>query len=271
MNPPENVAADELLRLFDGELSDADARLVRSRLSASDQDTLAAWQHQKDLLRAMGQSIASEPIPPDMLHAAGQTGSAHANLQRWQRWGGMAAGVVLAFGLGWLTRGVGLADPGLQLAANPVHATQNAGRFQGQAALAHVTFTPEIKHPVEVTAEQQAHLVQWLSKRLGRELQVPKLSAQGYELMGGRLLPGDDGARAQFMFQRADGLRLTLYVGAVNETAAPASAQDTSFAFNQQANLASFYWVDRGFGYALSAALPKAELLNLAQAVYHLL
>ena len=43
--------------------------------------------------------------------------------------------------------------------------------------------------------------MQWLSRRLGKPLKVPVLAAQGYELMGGRLLPGDNGARAQFMFQ----------------------------------------------------------------------
>jgi anti-sigma factor RsiW len=40
------------------------------------------------------------------------------------------------------------------------------------------------------------------------------LASQGYELVGGRLLSGDGGARAQFMFQNAAGLRLTLYLGA---------------------------------------------------------
>ncbi len=53
---------------------------------------------------------------------------------------------------------------------------------------------PEVRHPVEVTAAQQDHLVQWLSKRVGRPLKVPVLAAEGYELVGGRLLSGDGGA-----------------------------------------------------------------------------
>lgn len=274
MTTPTPVSADELLRLFDGELSDADARALQARLSAQDRATLAAWQAQKDQLRNLGQAVAADSLPPELLRIVARTQQAHAHAQRWWRWGGMAASVALAFGLGWLTRG---AAPSATLATAP----RMAAPFLAQAVLAHVTYAPEVKHPVEVSVEQQAHLVQWLSKRLGRPLQVPQLTAQGYELMGGRLLPGDAGARAQFMFQRPDGLRLTLYVGAMAPTgesaptsanaasAGAASAQDIAFAFSQQGGVSSFYWVAQGFGYALSAPLPRAELQTLAEAVYH--
>jgi anti-sigma factor RsiW len=70
-----------------------------------------------------------------------------------------------------------------------------------QAGFAHAVYLPEKRHPVEVAAAEQDHMVQWLSKRLGKPLKIPQLGAQGFELVGGRLLPGDSGARAQFMFQ----------------------------------------------------------------------
>ena len=276
MNTPDPVSAEELLRLFDGELPTADARALQARLSVQDKSTLAAWQLQKEQLRAWGQSIATETPSPNLAHAMNHTAQAHAHTQRWWRWGGMAASVTLAFGLGWLLRGTDSAV--LVTMANApsrntsVGTAQGTASFPAQAVLAHATYTPEVKHPVEVSAEQQAHLVQWLSKRLDRPLQVPNLSAQGYELMGGRLLPGDSGARAQFMFQRADGLRVTLYVGAVEPGGAAKAAQsgdpDTAFAFSQHGAVASFYWVEQGFGYALSAPVPRAELQRLAQAVY---
>lgn len=273
MTPQAPVSADELLRLFDGELSDADTRAIQARLSASDRDTLAHWQTQKDQLRALGQAIAAETPPSELGQAMVRLRQAHAEGRRWWRWGGMAASMALAFGLGWT---LGVTERPLPLAAAPhlppsgqpgVQPVQTGFTFAAQAALAHATYTPEVKHPVEVSAEQQAHLVQWLSKRLGRPLQVPNLSAQGYELMGGRLLPGDAGARAQFMFQRTDGLRVTLYVGAVVPVGA--AAHDTAFAFSKQGSVASFYWVDQGFGYALSAPLTQVELQSLAEAVYH--
>jgi anti-sigma factor RsiW len=127
--------------------------------------------------------------------------------------------------------------------------------------------------------------VQWLSKRVGRPLKVPVLASQGYELVGGRLLSGDGGARAQFMFQNAAGLRLTLYLGALDaapvaaagnssgavtsKAAAPQPGKlETAFRYSGDGPVPSFYWVDQGFGYALSGAVSREELMTLAQLVY---
>jgi len=67
-------------------------------------------------------------------------------------------------------------------------------------------------HPVEVGAGAEAHLVQWLSKRLGRPLVVPDPAAVGFRLMGGRLPPAEDGPAAQFHMRTARGGRVTLYL-----------------------------------------------------------
>jgi anti-sigma factor RsiW len=125
-----------------------------------------------------------------------------------------------------------------------------------------------VRHPVEVAAAQQEHLIQWLSKRLGRTLKVPDLSAQGYELVGGRLLPGDAGARAQFMYQAPGGERVTLYLGALDGSADATARQETAFNFSGTGPVPGFYWVDQGFGYALAGKLSREALLQLAQAVY---
>jgi anti-sigma factor RsiW len=129
--------------------------------------------------------------------------------------------------------------------------------------MAHVVYSPEIRHPVEVGADQQEHLVNWLSKRLGTKLKAPVLGAEGYELVGGRLLPGEQGAVAQFMYQDARGKRLTLYVSRLAGT-----QRDTAFRFSQEDRIAVFYWVDGSLGYALSGDLPKPELLAIATSVY---
>ena len=140
--------------------------------------------------------------------------------------------------------------------------------FVREAAAAHAVYVPEQRHPVEVAAQQQAHLVQWLSRRLGTALKVPVLDEQGFHLVGGRLLPGEAGqARAQFMYQDAAGLRLTLYVSVLahpgTQPAAPAAFQWTADGATQ-----GFYWIDGHQGYALSAALPRERLHALAEAVY---
>ena len=131
------------------------------------------------------------------------------------------------------------------------------------AAMAHAVYTPEVRHPVEVGADQEAHLTAWLSKRLGAPLKVPHLAATGYELVGGRLLPGDNGPAAQFMYQDARGQRLTLYVRTDK-----ADNQETAFRYAREENVGVFYWIDGPFGYALSGNLEKPELLRVAQLVY---
>jgi len=77
------------------------------------------------------------------------------------------------------------------------------------AIAAHRTYSVEVRHPVEVDAGQEAHIVQWLSKRLGHQLIVPDLTVAGFRLMGGRLLPAEDGPAAQFMYENGTGERLT--------------------------------------------------------------
>ena len=44
-----------------------------------------------------------------------------------------------------------------------------------EAVAAHNLYTREVLHPVEVRADQQAHLAAWLSRRLDRSLVVPDL------------------------------------------------------------------------------------------------
>jgi anti-sigma factor RsiW len=132
-----------------------------------------------------------------------------------------------------------------------------------QAATAHIVYTPEVRHPVEVTSAEEAHLVRWLSKRLGTTLKAPTLGALGYELVGGRLLSGTQGPVAHFMYQDARGQRLTLYVS--RQKGEPS---DTAFRYSQEDRVSVFYWVEGDFGYALSGELRRDQLLRIADAVY---
>jgi len=92
---------------------------------------------------------------------------------------------------------------------------------------------------------------------------VPHLADLGYSLVGGRLLPGDRGPVAQFMYQDTKGQRLTLYVR-VNAD----DSRETAFRFAQEHGVGVFYWLDGKLGYALSGELERNELLRVATAVY---
>ena len=132
-----------------------------------------------------------------------------------------------------------------------------------RAARAHMVYSPEVRHPVEVEAKEQEHLVKWLSKRLDMQLRVPLLTGEGFELLGGRLLPGVDGPVAQFMYQDPTGKRLTLYV-----TRPHKGDEVTAFRFAQEGKVSVFYWIDRECRYALSGELDKTQLARVASSVY---
>jgi anti-sigma factor RsiW len=294
--PPPPITDDDLHALVDGRLAPHAHAALLARVEADPiaAQTLAAWRRQREALGSLHLALMDEPMPAALAQAARQAHSRQLAAARWWRWGGMAASVLLAFGLGWTLRSVqgpGGTGPDTAvrlLAGSGTAAPVRAHEFARQAAVAHAVYSPEVRHPVEVAAAQQEHLVQWLSKRLGRPLKVPNLGGQGYELVGGRLLPGDQGARAQFMFQNAAGLRVTLYVGAVDPKSSAAgsgsqpvpaagsgsqpvpaaTSRETAFSFSSDGPVPSFYWVEQGFGYALAGPLSRADLLELADLVY---
>ena len=164
-----------------------------------------AYRQQRDQLRAWLAPRALEPVPDHLLP---QT---HQGARR-PAWVSVAARVAAALMLllsgaagGWALRGI-VPDPAIMAAPS--------AQLAAAAMRAHLAFVPEVRHPVEVPAAQEAHLVTWLSNRLGRPLRVPDLTPFGFRLVGGRLLPGDTMVAAQFMFDDASGTRLTLYLRA---------------------------------------------------------
>jgi anti-sigma factor RsiW len=117
-------------------------------------------------------------------------------------------------------------------------------------------------HPVEVPAEQEAHLVQWLSRRVGKPLAAPNLTVQGYRLIGGRLLPDSGEAAALFMYENTQGNRLTLYARSGGND------EQTSFRFETQDDVSAFSWIDNGLSYVVTAKVERAQLLPIAEAIY---
>ena len=175
---------------------------------------------------------------------------------------------VAALAAGWIALGIGA---GL-VAGWQLHAWRVAGvaqqaealPFAKRAAVAHAVYSPEVRHPVEVGADQEQHLVTWLSKRLGVKLYAPKLGEAGLALVGGRLLPGESGPVAQFMYQTQNGRRMTLYVRAESK-----QQRETAFRYARDDSIGVFYWIDRECSYALASAdLGRDELLRVANLVY---
>jgi anti-sigma factor RsiW len=248
MNPYEPAVTESDLHAYvDGKLPETPRQEVARFLAANPQESerISAYRKQNELLHALFDPVLTETVPAKWQ----TTGKHRAYLLRPV----LAASVwiIVGIGLGWILRGEYGTNSGITL------------DFAKQAAIAHAVYTPEVRHPVEVAAEQEQHLVNWLSKRLGSPLKIPHLSSLGYELVGGRLLPSDRGPVAQFMYQDKNGQRLTLYIR--TDTAAD---HETAFRFAQEGRIGVFYWIDRRLSYALSGEIGKAELLRVANAVY---
>ena len=202
------------------------------------------YAEQNALLRRQFDAVLTEPIPARM----------YLKRPMWLDYS--RAALLVAVGIA-----IGLAVPLLRA---PV---QSAAAFTAplpvRAARAHLVYSPEVRHPVEVEAKDKDHLVKWLSKRLGTNLKIPILANEGFELLGGRLLPGNDGPVAQFMYQEPTGKRLTLYV-----TRPHKGDNVTAFRFAQEGPVSVFYWIDRECGYALSGEVDKPTLARVATSVY---
>jgi anti-sigma factor RsiW len=78
---------------------------------------------------------------------------------------------------------------------------------------------------------------------------------------GGRLLPGEDGPAAQFLYENGNGERLTLYLRA-------GVGGETAFRFHEEGSIGAFYWSDEGFGYAIAAKADRNLLLRIAEIIY---
>ena len=274
-----SISDHELHAYVDGELSPAQRIAVEAWLSESPEAAaqVRAYQEQNQAIKALFNPLLNEPTPKRLLQAA-QTpsqappGGAGEPLTRsfapWSPWSlqRIAASVVLAVasaGVGWVAHDR-LHPSAITVAANTRGSDATAASpLAHRAALAHVVYSPEVKHPVEVGADQEEQLVKWLSKRLDADIRPPKLGGLGYELIGGRLLPGSSGPVAQFMYHDSTGQRLTLYVSTENR-----DNKDTAFRFAQEGPVNVFYWIDGKFGYALSAGIDKGELARIASAVY---
>lgn len=248
------VSEADLHAYLDGELPEQRCLEVEAYLAARPAEIkrLLAYRDIGLRLRERFNRVLDEPLPPRLLHAM------QPRAMRMRRWMAVAAIAVVGAAAGWTAHAI-------LPSSSYAHETALAD-LPRRAALAHAIYTPEVKHPVEVGAEQRDHMAAWLSKRLGTHLQVPMLDSLGYTLVGGRLLPGASGPVAQFMYHDAQGKRLTIYIS--TERGVTDGAYDSSFRSARQGKVGVVYWHDSGFGCAVSGDFPQSELTRVAHLAY---
>ena len=257
-DPTDRVDVSELHAFVDGQIDASRLPAVLAWLHAHPDDAarVLQWQAQRVQLRQMARAIDLDETPAVMNDVVSRAAAGTRRRTLWQR----AAAVMLL-----VAAGVAGGRYWGQIAYLDAPTMAASPSFVRDAVLAHAVFVPEKRHPVEVTASDEAHLVQWLSRRLGSPLKVPSLARHGYRLLGGRLLPGEGTPRAQFMYENAQGARVTLYVTVFEPGQTPDS---TAFRSVQSAGEESFYWVEERFGYALSGNVNGPDMQALARDVY---
>ncbi|AOJ24032.1 MULTISPECIES: anti-sigma factor family protein [Burkholderia] len=231
----EDASAQLLSALLDGELSGSERREMLERLQSDPEEAerFAHYRAQRDALKALFPLPGAAPALFVQRRAPRRRAFAYA-------FAGLAAGLLIGVALpaGWLAIG---RDPA----------------FAARADVAYAVYAADRDHPVEVGAGDPAHLAAWLSARVGRPVRAPSLDEYGYVLLGGRLLPGDGGPAAQFMYQRADGARVTLYVTAYDARHLAPQSMSADGRY-------TYFWSDRGMGYALSGRGDERRLRALA-------
>lgn len=249
MSDPIPVGEDDLQAALDGRLPPDRAAVVAAYL---EQHPDVAERHRADAaqlqrLRASLDPIADEPIPARLrvAHVAGQR---RVRLSRGSMQIAAAAALLFVGGLaGWSARSL-----------SPGPAARDAQAMTADAVAAFKTYTPELVHPVEVRAAEGPQLARWLSGRLDRTIVPPDLSADGFRLMGGRVLPDGDRQAALLMYDDDHGTRLTLYLRL-------GTVEGTDLRYAESDGVQTVFSSENGLTYAVTARASRARLLAVAQ------
>ena len=257
MKRPDAITEDDLHAYVDGLLSDDDRAAVEAWLTERPQERerVEDWKKQAETLRAAFAAYAAEH-PHDTAMLAERK---HAPAWRLKPVLLRTAAVLLIFAAG--AAAGRLVPPPLATPQDVVLASLTTD-ISAQAKSAYLIYASEVRHPVEVGAEQQQHLATWLGKRLGYPFAIPDLSKIGYDLVGGRLIPVSGKPGAMLMYQDKTGRRVTVLVGHNEEN------RTTSFRMASADGVETFYWIDNELGYAVSAELTRAEVQKIAEECY---
>lgn len=263
-----NIDHDDLHAYVDGQLSEEDSILVERYLDLHSEDAafVADLKTQREQLKTLFDDALHDPIPERLSpHRLAQTIDDQNKTEEYKkpfltqrnvfRWQSVAAVLsIFIFGniSGWL---------GHQSLITSQTSAQKRPMVR-QALDAHTTYAVEVLHPVEVSGKDEGHLVAWLSKRLQIPVKAPKLKQSGYHLVGGRLLPRNDGVAAQLMYEDQTGKRITLYLIRNKK------AETSAFRFASEKNMNAFYWLDHDVSYVLVGNITKEALSPLAKNIY---
>jgi anti-sigma factor RsiW len=244
----------EIHMALDGELPEEERADFQSWLEANPEMKAKSLRFEADRARLRNTfvGILDERVPDGLSRlVTGETKKLQAGSPRWRMAAAAALLLALGAGGGYLA-GIG----GLGLEA------QAEDELAEEAIAAHTIYAAEQRHAVEVGANDKDHLLGWLSKRLGLTLIAPNLTAEGFELVGGRLLPAGQKTAGLLLYEDAKGNRISIYVTAEGEEKAKGIYR------LETGGASAVYWLDKGWGCAVVGTLPQDQLLDVGRKAY---
>jgi anti-sigma factor RsiW len=250
------VTEESLHAYVDGQLAPAERAAVEAWLATRPDKAaeVAHWQRQNAALSTLFAPVAAEPLPARL--SPQRIAAANTNT-RWD-WTRIAAAAVVLIGVsagsGWFLRTATWQEEAA------------SDRLIDGAVGAHALYVRESRHAVEVGADDKGHLVTWLSNRLGRPIDAPDLTTQGFTLVGGRLLPPladtGTGPAAQLMYQNKTANRVTVYITAALST------RGKPFETYAEHGVEAYYWANDQITCTVVGDLPQADMQTVAKGVY---
>ncbi len=249
MNRFRNIE-EQMSAYLDGQMSDEEMQAFETVVAATPAllDRMERW--------AETDALVAHTVPkPSAEHLAGLVKP--APIGRSAVGLGKVAAMAAVFVIGGLV-GYGLNAVQGQGGDHPAVVVQ----AMAGATAAHRMFTAEVRHAVEVPATETEHLQTWLSKRMGRDMQVPQLETHGLTFVGGRMLPFGDRAAAQYMYENAAGERMTLFMTRADRDT------HTSLRYVRDDGLTTARWQEGAWLFILVAPLDRDTFSPIATDVH---
>ena len=250
MTKERPISEEDLHGFVDGFLA-SDRQVAVERHLRNDPNAAArirGWQTSREATTAAYSVVAMEPVPPS-LNVARLAASRHAH--RWSPTrvaAGFALALALGGGAGWFAH-----DP-----------VQPAGllALALQAADAHRVFAEDMVHPVEFNPIELSEQLGWIGDRIRHKIMVPDLSADGYRLLGGRIIATQQGPACLFLYDGGRHGRISILMRLMRD-----GDLDSPMRPIQVNDAAGFAWSRHGLGVGLVADQPSPGLRNFSDEV----
>lgn len=257
-NEPDPALDPDLHAYVDGKLSPERAAEIEDRLAndAAQREAVAAWMRDRDLIR----EAASGDHPPDLRtellgrELARRVRARRVRTSLMQPALKQVAASVLIFATGWAGHALYMPDRERSGPKEP--------RYVLQATVLGASLANRGVQELDVSDARWQASLDWVSDQMQRKIESPKLQHLGLQVIGGRLVRGEDGPLAQFTYQTEDDRQII-----VSMTPHPDSEPSHAYAVRSVYGQPVAYWTSDGMDFSITGETDIGRLSTLASAL----